>query len=198
MRLIIAALALLSLPVSAAELLEITVDDEDGRYIMTTVTEFDAPRLGVFDVLTDYERFGRISSVYDDAGFAEPSADGIPRVFTRVKGCVLFFCQTMDRTERLENDGLDRIRATVEPGSSDFEYSVATWLLSESDEGGTRVIYTVEMVPSFWVPPVIGPYVMKRKLRKGGRDAIERIEALAFASTADLAVLRSRGLSGFD
>jgi len=29
------------------------------------------------------------------------------------------------------------------------------------------------------VPPVIGPYYIKRTLRDGGRDAVDRIEALA-------------------
>jgi hypothetical protein len=37
------------------------------------------------------------------------------------------------------------------------------------------------MVPDFWVPPVIGPYYMKRALKSGGEKAVDRIEALAIA-----------------
>ena len=181
---------------AAAEIREVTVEHRDGRYYMYSETWFDAPRRGVFDVLTDYDRFHRISSVYDETRFEAPAEDGTPRVYTRVVGCVLFFCRSMSRTERLETDGAGFIRATTEAGASDFRYAVATWQLSDEGEG-TRVIYSIEMVPAFWVPPVIGPYVMKRKLIKGGRDAVERIEALARESEADDDTFRARGLAGF-
>lgn len=181
----------------AAEIREVRVEHRDGRYYMHSETWFDAPRLGVFDVLTDYDRFDRISSIYEETRFEAPAPDGTPRVFTKVVGCVLFFCREMTRTERLETDGPGFIRATTEAGASDFDYAVATWRLSERD-GGTFVVYAIEMEPAFWVPPVIGPYVMKRKLRKGGAEAVERIEALARESDADAATFRARGLAGFD
>jgi hypothetical protein len=44
---------------------------------------------------------------------------------------------------------------------------------------GTLMIYEFEMVPDFWVPPVIGPFYIMRALRSGGERAIDRIEALA-------------------
>lgn len=180
----------------AAEIREVTVEHRDGRYYMHSETWFDAPRLGVFDVLTDYDRFHRISSIYEETRFEPPAPDGTPRVFTRVVGCVLFFCRSMTRTERLETDGPGFIRAVTEAGASDFDHAVATWQLSD-ENGGTRVIYDIEMEPAFWVPPVIGPYVMKRKLMQGGRDAVQRIEALARESEADAETFRARGLAGF-
>ena len=197
MRGFLAALLLLSAPAPAAELLSIDVEHEDGVYTMTSETRFDAPLVGVFDVLTDYEQFDRISSIYRESGFVEAADDGTPRVFTEVRGCVMFFCQTMRRTERLENDGLLQIRTVLEPDDSDFEFSEAEWSLRE-EEGATFVVYTIRMQPAFWVPPVIGPYMMKRKLAKGGSDAIDRIEALALESSVSLADLKARGLNGFD
>lgn len=191
------SLLLISGPCLAADLLSIDVEHDGGVYRMTSVTWFNAPRLGVFDVLTDYDQFDRISSVYKDSHFKPAAADGTPRVFTELKGCVLFFCQTMRRTERLENTGLQAIRAITEPDLSDFKSSTADWTLTD-DNGGTRVVYAIEMEPSFWVPPLLGPYVMKRKLRKGGADAIDRIELLAQASKATTDTLKARGLSGFD
>lgn len=184
-------------PATAAEIRDVTVEHEGKRYTMRSETWFDAPRAGVFDILTDYAQFDRISSVYDETRFEPPAEDGTLRVYTRVKGCVLFFCQTMARTELLENEGLDSIRTTQEPGGEDFRYAVATWDLREEDDG-TLVVYEIEMEPAFWVPPVIGPYVMKRQLIKGGRDAVARIEKLAQESTADATTFRERGLAGFD
>ncbi|MEL6869000.1 MAG: hypothetical protein AAFO81_04280 [Pseudomonadota bacterium] len=181
----------------AAEIREVTVEREGKRYIMHSVTWFDAPITGVFDVLTDYDQFERISSVYADARFLDAREADAPVAYTLVKGCVLFFCQSMARTERLETNGLASIRAFADPARSDFKYSDATWALSE-DRGGTLVVYRVEMQPGFWVPPLVGPYVMKRQLIKGGRDAVARIEALAQKSTANTRDFVARGLQGFE
>jgi hypothetical protein len=35
------------------------------------------------------------------------------------------------------------------------------------------------MDPKFWVPPGIGPYLIKRKLKSASGDALDRIERLA-------------------
>ncbi|MEO0576130.1 MAG: SRPBCC family protein [Pseudomonadota bacterium] len=183
--------------VHAADIRSVTVEREGKRYIMQSVTWFDAPIAGVFDVLTDYEQFQRISSVYSEARFLTPADDGTPRVYTEVKGCVLWFCQTMERTEILQTNGTASIRTLADPAGSDFEFSDATWALRD-DAGGTLVEYRIEMQPAFWVPPVVGPFVMKRQLIKGGRDAVIRIEALAKVSTADESVFRARGLQGFE
>ena len=46
-------------------------------------------------------------------------------------------------------------------------------------EGGTIVTYHLYMRPDFWVPPAVGPYMIKRKLRREAGKALDRIEALA-------------------
>jgi len=35
------------------------------------------------------------------------------------------------------------------------------------------------MEPAFWIPPVIGPFLIQRALRKGAIRAVNRIELLA-------------------
>jgi hypothetical protein len=70
----------------------------------------------------------------------------------------------------------------AEPAKSDFKFSRERWRLVKDGEG-TLLIYDFEMEPAFWVPPVIGPYVIKRSLASGGVDAIDRIEALAQGRT---------------
>jgi hypothetical protein len=41
------------------------------------------------------------------------------------------------------------------------------------------VNYAIEFEPKFWVPPVVGPYILKRKLESHGGGAVDRIESLA-------------------
>ena len=62
-------------PATAAEIRDVTVEHEGKRYTMRSETWFDAPRAGVFDILTDYAQFDRISSVYDETRFEPPAED---------------------------------------------------------------------------------------------------------------------------
>jgi hypothetical protein len=39
--------------------------------------------------------------------------------------------------------------------------------------------YKLEMEPDFFVPPVVGPWYLKRTLSQGGLRAVTRIERLA-------------------
>ncbi len=71
-----------------------------------------------------------------------------------------------------------KLHAYVDPALSDFEFSDETWTFRE-DNGGTRVTYELHMDPKFWVPPAIGPFMLKRKLRNASGDALDRIEQVA-------------------
>jgi hypothetical protein len=44
---------------------------------------------------------------------------------------------------------------------------------------GTEVTYRLVMEPDFWVPPLIGPWILERRFKEGGVRALERIERLA-------------------
>lgn len=172
---------------SGATIRELEVSRDAGLYSLEADTYIDAPPQAIFDVLVDYERFNRISSVYKEYGYLEPQPDGTPTVYTLMKGCLLFFCKEMRRVETLEAEAPYFIRTTTLPERSDFERSVSEWYLMPQGKG-TMVVYKLEMDPDFWVPPVIGPLFLKRTLMRGGTSAVNRIERLA-REEADLPAL---------
>lgn len=161
---------------ASIELLDVT--RERGVYELVVHTHMDAPAEAIFDVLVDYDRLYRISSVYKETRYLEPAEDGTPQVYTRMAGCMMFYCMNMRRVERLEAEAPRYIRTETLPEESDFKYARSEWTF-EPEHGGTRVTYTLEMEPDFFVPPVIGPWVLKRTLLRGGSRVIERIERLA-------------------
>jgi hypothetical protein len=129
-------------------------------------------------VLTDYDLFTQFSSVFVEARNEEPGTNGKPRYFTRMEGCIMLFCKSFVRNGELTLTPEKEIVALADPERSDFSYSRERWIL-QSDGDGTLLIYDFELEPAFWVPPIVGPFIMKRVLRKGGTDAVDRIEALA-------------------
>jgi hypothetical protein len=140
-----------------------------------------APRPIVFSALSDYDNFSELSSRYLESRFVEPAADGTPRIYTEVEGCVLFFCRTVKRYARLSLYPTTTLIAIVEPEQSDIEYGREQWLL-QAVPGGTRVLYSHEMDPDFWVPPLIGVWAIRRALTEDALTAAQRIEALALSN----------------
>jgi hypothetical protein len=164
----------------SATLRSVDVTREGGRYFLVADTHLDASAAAIYDVLLDYDddRFGRISDIYKESAYLEPDTDGTPLVYTLVEGCLVVFCRSMRRVERLEAIEPRFIRTTTLPERSDFKYARSEWVL-EAEGQGTKVTYRLTMEPDFWLPPFVGPWFLKRTLARGGVDAVDRIEELA-------------------
>ena len=173
----------------AATMRSLDVDKKDARYSLVAETFLAASADSIYAVLIDYDRMNRISSVYKEYGYLEPDADGTPIVYTRMEGCALFYCKSMRRVERLEMEPPHYIRTILLPEQSDFKFAMSEWLLEPAADG-TNVTYKLEMEPDFWVPPVIGPWFLKRTLMRGGTRAINRIERIANAPPEPEAVVQ--------
>lgn len=169
---------------SAAEMRSVDVEYENKRYTMQSEAWFDAPVEQVFAVFRDWDLSTQFSSAIVDSQNLEPDDQGRSQYYVRNRGCVLFFCLTFERYGYVESEPTSVLRAFANPETSDFLLCNETWTFVE-ENGGTSVVYDLSMQPKFWVPPGIGPYVIKRKLKNDGGDAIDRIEAIAQRMTAD-------------
>lgn len=174
------ALILFAVPANAAELRNIKVDHEKGVYTMRSVVWFDAPIDKMYKVFRNWDYSKNFSSAIVEARDVEPDELGRPQYYSRMKGCVLFFCKEFVRQGHAEVVPNEVLRATADPERSDFEFVNEVWTFTE-EEGGTVVVYDLKMDPKFWIPPAIGPYFIKRKLKDDGGQAIDRIEALALS-----------------
>lgn len=175
---VLAVSLIASSPVAAADLQEVSVDRVKKRYILRSEVLFDATREDLYRVLTDYDGFHRFTSAFTETKNIEPNDEGQPQFFTKMEGCVLLFCVAFERYGHLELKPMDEIIAIVDPERSDFAYSIERWRLVQRGEK-ILMIYEFEMEPAFWVPPVIGPFYIRRALAAGAVDAVDRIEAIA-------------------
>jgi len=165
-------------PVCAADLRSVDIDRKKGVYTMHSVVWFDADIDTVYDVFLDWDLSEQFSSVVVEARNTGSDATGDRGFYTRNRACLLFFCKSVERYGSVEHEPRRFIRATTDPEVSDFHVSNEQWLF-EKEGDGTLITYTLEMRPKFWIPPVIGPYVLKRKMKSDGTAALDRIEAIA-------------------
>ena len=171
-------LVLCAMSASAADMQSMEVDYVDGRYSLESVVWFDAGVDEMFDVFSDWDLASKFSSAVVEARNLEPDAEGRPGFYIRNRGCILFFCKSIVRQGYVESRGKRLLQAFTDASRSDFLFCEESWEFT-MDNGGTLVRYTLEMEPGFWVPPAIGPYMIKRKLRSDGGEALNRIEAIA-------------------
>ena len=164
--------------VQSAEIMSIDVDSDDGGYTMISEAWFDASVEQIYEVYRYWDYATQFSSAIVEARDIEQDEQGRPQFYIRNKGCVLFFCQSFVRQGYIESEPLIVVRAFADPSVSDFHHSNESWKF-EAHNGGTMVTYKLSMRPKFWIPPGIGPYLLKRKLRRNGGDAVDRIELIA-------------------
>jgi hypothetical protein len=167
-------------PSLPATLRDVDVSRREDRYRVVADTHLEASPEAVYKVLLDFDndRYQRISEIYKESSYLPPDSDGTPLVYTRVEGCLLGFCRSMRRVERLEIVTPQFIRSRTVPERSDFKYTLSEWTFAAEGDG-TRVTYLMEMEPDFWLPPFVGPWFLKRTLMQGAPAAIEQIEELA-------------------
>ena len=176
--LLLAVLCCWSGMASAAEMRSVDVGYEDSRYTMQSEVWFNAPLEQVYAVFSHWDLSTQFSSAIVKSNDLAPDEQGRPQFFVRNRGCLLFFCMTFERQGYVESQPFEVLRAIANPETSDFLVSNESWTFTP-ENGGTIVVYEMLMQPKFWVPPGIGPYIIKRKLKNDGGDAIDRVEAIA-------------------
>lgn len=170
--------AMVSTPAFAADLDHVSVRNEKKRYFVDSRAILDAPLKAVYDTLIDFDEYEKVSSVYTEAHWINRNADDSGEIYTYTRGCIAFFCKGLARVETVTARPITYIETRVDPARSDAHHGVSIWTLEPQGER-TVIHFVMEFEPTFWVPPLIGPFVIKNRLRHGGEDAIQRIEASA-------------------
>jgi hypothetical protein len=140
---------------------DVSVVFNQNRYHVSYKTSISAPLEDVIGMLTNYDKISRVVPTVKKIHILDKN-DNFDLVETHYKGCILFFCKKLINTQKITiNNAV--IEAISLPNNSDFKYSLMRWELKEND-GVTVLNYTAEFEPKFWVPPIIGPKFLKRKL----------------------------------
>jgi len=90
---------------------------------------------------------------------------GITRVRTEMRSCVFFFCKDLGLTQDVTVVA-DTIQADIVPDESDFQSGYLHWSVTSDDNGGSHISFEAVMEPDFFVPPLIGGFVVRKRLRQ--------------------------------
>jgi hypothetical protein len=169
---------LASAAVQAAEVEELEVSYANGSFYVTMIFSVAAEAARVRAVLTDYARLTRLHPTIIESGVLPAPRAGVTRVRTRTYDCILIFCADITRVEDVSDDGAGGFRAVIVPALSDMSSGHSRWCFDARGKT-TRVTFKAQMDPDFWVPPLIGPAIIKHGLRRQLAKAAANLERLA-------------------
>jgi hypothetical protein len=70
------------------------------------------------------------------------------------------------------------ITAIIIPELSDFSYGTMRLNLWQ-EVAGTRILMRSEVAPDFWIPPLLGPWLIKRELHAEAVQTVHNLERVA-------------------
>jgi hypothetical protein len=166
---------------SAATIDRLEVSREGTRFGMTLRARLDAPLARSHTVFRDFSLLPQINDAVEQVRLLDDAPEGAQRLYTRVRVCVALFCTRLDQVQDLRerSDAQGRaFDAVVLPGRSNLRYGRAQWRMRDCD-GGTCLEFRAELEPDFWVPPLIGPWLIERAMRREAIATALGIERLA-------------------
>ena len=148
-----------------------------GNYHVTFDVRVATDSDQAWTLLSDYRQWQRLSDNLEEAVLLEVLSDGRQRIRLRFRSCILIFCKTIRQVKDVKTTPKGDIVTVLVPKQEDFVSGWEHWRIL-SDQGETRVQYDAEIVPSFGLPPLIGPLILKAKLRSTLIETANRLEAL--------------------
>ncbi len=162
----------------AGEILVAQVDHDRGLYRIELDMRLDAGKGHVWRLLTDYSHYGQLNNAIKESEILRQQGPGSYRVRTVTRACVYFFCKTVTQVQDVTEVPGRYISASVLPALSDFRHGVARAYIWP--EGAyTRIRVLAEVEPDFWIPPLIGPWIISRKLQSETLETMRNVERLA-------------------
>jgi len=168
--------------VHAGEIQYARVEQAEGEYSVDISVKVVGDRDTIYRIATDYKQLTRLSDLILDSGLVHRvGPDGVPVVRRRLltKSCVLRLCFKATLIEDVWEPAGGVIKTVFIPEQSDFVYGEAVWQIHRIDDENTMINFYSKFRPDFWVPPLIGPLVIKRMMLDATEQSIHNIETLA-------------------
>lgn len=169
-------------PLRALDIRDLQVTRDGASYRVNFDVLIPVASAHVEALLRDYRQWPRLSDTLTESQLLLTLPDGRQRVRIVFNSCVFIFCKTIAQTKDMDSREHGDIRTVMVPAQSDFSSGWEHWQI-RSTKNMTQVQYHAEFSPSFSLPPVIGPWILKARLRQKLTLTAERLELLSRDAT---------------
>lgn len=163
---------------SAGGIDNVAVSKDKGQYKISVSSHLDIAQPELRKLLTNYPLVAQSNPAVKSLEVVSESPAGVTRIKATLKVCVWFYCRQLKQTQDMTLLGNGHLHADIIPSESDFKHGHADWRMMVEGEG-SRLLFSAALTPDFWVPPLIGPYVIKKKMREEAIETVLGLEHLA-------------------
>ena len=161
-----------------------TIESADIRFMGQSYhyrfsARVEAPAAAVRDVVTDYEQLARINDDIVLSRVLVRYDDSALKRQLLMKQCVLVFCFDINFIERVDFLSNGDISTTIIEGEGNFRRGQTVWRIEKLSKNSSRITMEADQEPDFFIPPVIGPLIMKRTFMREITETTNRIEQIA-------------------
>lgn len=178
-----AIISLAATAASAAQVLSVQATRHGAAVSVGLRIALDASAPASFRALLQYSAMGRYEPDLRALRIETTSDPNRVRLFLTLHTCVLLFCKTI-RQEQIMTASSDPnggvLQARFVPASGAFR-GEGRWVVAPcaAGEGRACMDVRIDLVPLFWVPPMIGPWLIRRKMYEQALHISAGLEQLA-------------------
>ena len=159
----LACCLIITAPVTAGKITDASVTKVNGIYDASIDVRIIAPVDTVIRFITDYDNLAVINPSIEESRVLYTYGPDKHRVQSVIKVCILIYCKQVQLVQDVQQQGRTVIEVITLPEYSDFISGVARLHFTEVGQT-TEMTFIQRFEPDFWIPPVIGPWLIKRKL----------------------------------
>lgn len=149
-----------------------------NMYFLNLVVMVNVDHDAAYAMITDDDHLSQLTGVIiSSSRLSSGPTQYRRRIVTRP--CILFFCVTAVAVEDVRPSAGQAFTTSLVPSLSDFSAGGAFWSVSQAGTGRSRVDVDARLQPKFWIPPLIGPWLIRRKLVQIGRQITTHMELAA-------------------
>ena len=173
---------LIAVTARGGEITSVSVEHHGGRFDIYSEVMVDLAADEVRAILTRYENLADVTESISEVEILERrGSQGGEQVRMRMVSevCLVLVCLDYVWVQHVETLPTGEIVAVIEPGRSDFQEGRAVWRFMSEHNRRMRLVFDAYLVPDFWFPPVIGPWLIKRQLRNAVLETMRGVERMA-------------------
>ena len=175
-RLLCCALLAMPLPGRGGGVTDSSVSYDGGVYSLSIEARIDAPAPMVYRLITDHDHLHDINPAIRESRILRTYSPEKHRIRTVTRVCVLFYCRDVTQTQDMLQSPGYLIEADILPQDSDFRRGHGHWRLTAAGNA-TLMQFHAELEPAFFLPPLIGPWLIRREMVSQITEIVMIIEA---------------------
>lgn len=175
----------------AAEDVEVSFDGARLEFSLDVVVH--ATAADVMVVVHDYDRLDRVLPLVVESRPVGAVGDGVERVFTLMRGCLLFVCREVVHTVDLRRVPSGWSSGITVPDLSQVRQGEFSWRIDEAegDASHSRIRMDGFLEPDFRIPALLGSTLVQWWVRGELRQSIGQMQRAAQAHGASSPALQA-------